>query len=45
MKEIKELLDQIDDQTLQNVSENKKRLIKFLKEVYCNKIGDGNPHA
>lgn len=45
MKEIKELLDQIDDQSLQSVSETRRRLIQFLKGIYSDKMGDGNPHA
>jgi len=45
MKEIEELLFQIDDQTLQNVSEARRRLIQFLKKVYSDKMGDGKINA
>ena len=46
MKEIKELLDQIDDHTLSDISETRRRLVQFLRdEVYSDKKGGGNSHA
>ena len=46
MKEIEELLFQIDDKMLENVSEPRKKLVQFLKDVYSNKKkGNRNLHA
>lgn len=45
MKEIEELLSEIDDSTLKDISKPKKKLVQFLKEIYSNKMGDGKPHA
>ncbi len=37
MKEIEELLSQIDESTLRDISEPRKQLIHFLRDVYSNK--------
>ena len=46
MKEIEELLVQINGKTLENLPEPRKRLVQFLKEVYSNnKKGNRDLHA
>ncbi len=46
MKEIKELLAQIDEKTLEGVSEPRKKLVQFLKDIYYNnKNGNRDQHA
>lgn len=39
MKEIEELLSEIDDSVLKDISEPKKKLLQFLKEIYSNGKG------
>lgn len=39
MKEIEELLSEIDDITLKDISESKKKLVQFLREIYSNSKG------
>ena len=34
MEKIKDILDKIDDRTLESISEPRKRLVYFLKEIY-----------
>jgi len=41
MKEIKDLLEKIDEKTLQHVSEPRKRLVKFLKTFYITSEEEG----
>ncbi len=36
MKEIEEILSQIDNKALESVSEPRKKLVQFLKEIYAN---------
>lgn len=43
-KELKELLCEIDEKTLENVSMPRRELVKFLKEIYFGERG-GNEHA
>lgn len=46
MKEIEELLAQINNSTLENVSEPRRKLVQFLKDVYSNnKNGNRDLHA
>ena len=41
--EIKQLISEIDDKALENVSEPRKRLILFLKELSNRELGGYNP--
>ncbi len=46
MKEIEELLSQIDDKMLENISEPRRKLVQFLKDAYSNnKNGNRDQHA
>ncbi len=46
MKEIEELLSQIDERMLENISEPKRKLIQFLKDAYSNnKKGNSDQHV
>lgn len=39
MTEIEELLSEIDDSTLKDISEPRKKLVQFLREIHSNTKG------